>query len=900
MGCLFLLFCLLGFASATTDLEELTFAAVRHASDGVHTLTMEAAPFADFGFDSRGFNGSIPGPTFRMNPGDTLEIILVNNLLPVNSIACSSGAHFCDTSITNLHTHGLHVSSKGREDGLNYYADDVMAEVEPGTSEDFKFEIPDFHMPGTHWYHPHHHHATALQAGGGAAGVLIVNDPPGYLPEPYASMPERVMMLSGHNLQTLQAMAQESSSNLLEDAVATAEANNLPTNVFLVNGMLGPKMTIDAHTWHRFRMVYAAVEQSLQLTVTDQTDGGMCTFQLLAKDGIYLHSFPRAVETMHMFPGARSDVALACSCDTYPCTVTLGSGANRRLRRLQGKPPPGDGGPPPDGAGGDMATVDLMELHITESGNSATEDLPTTTVQRPCYVVDLTEEVVPGARSGNLQLQGGGRVVSWNNDQNDLSMTYANVQSVANGNKYDWPAITSFEVGNVYEMEVTGAGAHPFHQHINPYQIVNLPGGPHGGGYFQVGDWHDTLLIDDLGGDDVTVRMQTDVFTGKQVLHCHILEHEDEGMMAYIELTGTEGATWSGAEVIDPTCLRSAFVAPHTSSSASSPSTATGGVTTSSSSSASSPSAATGGVTTSASSPSTATGGVTTSSSSAFSAAASTSLSMSTSALNLMDSTTSSSLSMSSSSASSRGMPTASGSTSSSSVAPQTASSSTSSSEAPQTASSSTPATPPTASSSSTSATQFEASASTASTSTSTPPATAETVEGQVTLSFDSGSPQDFVDNFNNNTVAAAALASGIASGIDGVEPEDVTIIEVQLVNTSRRLRRLQSIEGVAVTYEIVVPSDLVATELATALTSVEVAETIASTLNQELPEFSVQEVVVTAVVITTTQSSTTVGVPDDTVDGLGDPSRAAGKALKLLVPVVSLASVGFFRSGIC
>merc|ERR1711870_123258 len=63
--------------------------------------------------------------------------------------------------------------------------------------------------------------------------------------------------------------------------------------------------------------------------------------------------------------------------------------------------------------------------------------------------------------------------------------------------------------------------------------------------------------IDGVG--NIVIRLQTDYFTGKMVIHCHILEHEDEGMMAWIDISGTEGATWTGAETIDSTCYRAAF-----------------------------------------------------------------------------------------------------------------------------------------------------------------------------------------------------------------------------------------------------------------------------------------------------------------------------------------------------
>jgi len=43
------------------------------------------------------------------------------------------------------------------------------------------------------------------------------------------------------------------------------------------------------------------------------------------------------------------------------------------------------------------------------------------------------------------------------------------------------------------------------------------------------------------------------------VVHCHILEHEDEGMMAWIDIVGTEGDTFDDAESVDGACYRSAY-----------------------------------------------------------------------------------------------------------------------------------------------------------------------------------------------------------------------------------------------------------------------------------------------------------------------------------------------------
>merc|ERR1719401_593119 len=134
-------------------------------------------------------------------------------------------------------------------------------------------------------------------------------------------------------------------------------------------------------------------------------------------------------------------------------------------------------------------------------------------------------------------------------------MTYAAVHA-NNGNMQNWSPVGTLDVGKVYEFTVNGAGAHPYHIHINPFQITT-PGANYGGGYFQTGDWHDTLMINELGGGGINVRMNVDTFTGKMVCHCHILEHEDEGMMGWIEIAGTDGATWSGAA--PPNCYAGAY-----------------------------------------------------------------------------------------------------------------------------------------------------------------------------------------------------------------------------------------------------------------------------------------------------------------------------------------------------
>ncbi|WP_343938521.1 multicopper oxidase domain-containing protein, partial [Pseudonocardia zijingensis] len=125
------------------------------ARDGRLQVELVAAAGARLaGQDTRalGFNGSSPGPTLRVRPGDELAVRLTNRL----------------DQPTNLHTHGLRVSPEGN-------GDNPFVRIDPGASFDYRILVPADHPPGTHWYHPHHHGAVADQLFGGLAGALLVD-----------------------------------------------------------------------------------------------------------------------------------------------------------------------------------------------------------------------------------------------------------------------------------------------------------------------------------------------------------------------------------------------------------------------------------------------------------------------------------------------------------------------------------------------------------------------------------------------------------------------------------------------------------------------------------------------------------------------------------------------------
>ena len=122
----------------------------------------------DYSITTRTLNGTLPGPTLRVRPGDKLIVDFYNDL-PVEQNLPYIHNEFSAPDESNLHFHGLHVSGE-------LPSDDATLVVPAGQSYRYMTTIPSDHLPGTHWLHPHRHGSTALQLGGGAAAAIIVED----------------------------------------------------------------------------------------------------------------------------------------------------------------------------------------------------------------------------------------------------------------------------------------------------------------------------------------------------------------------------------------------------------------------------------------------------------------------------------------------------------------------------------------------------------------------------------------------------------------------------------------------------------------------------------------------------------------------------------------------------
>ena len=250
--------------------EPLREPETRRSSNGrleTHLHVTTARVHGPLSFNVRSYEGSIPGPTIRLKPGDNLTLTLHNSLdpHPASCRATQAGGgkdtnFYRCPNVTNLHLHGLWVPPH-----------DVYSGIFPGQSKTMEFSIPNDHAAGTNWYHPHFHGSVSLQLANLMAGAVVIEDDLETLPPALAAMKDVVMVLSSvekfnytmddikcphtsnlsrcHNLDgagsltTLRAFSTDTMP--LQLKVNDPDAGHpIPGNYFTVNGQYQPVVSL--------------------------------------------------------------------------------------------------------------------------------------------------------------------------------------------------------------------------------------------------------------------------------------------------------------------------------------------------------------------------------------------------------------------------------------------------------------------------------------------------------------------------------------------------------------------------------------------------------------------------------------------------------------------------------
>jgi FtsP/CotA-like multicopper oxidase with cupredoxin domain len=175
IGGLLMLFAQAGAAAATELPQPPEVVSV----NGVASLTLTAVQNPKTNLPAFMFQGGFTPPTIRVNPGDHIRILYVNKLpVPEN-------AGFMN--MTNLHTHGLKTAPVPPGDDV---LDILLA---PGQKYQYDFAVPKDESPGLYWYHSHPHGESNRQLAGGMSGLIVVNGIEKYYPQT-ARVPERLLI----------------------------------------------------------------------------------------------------------------------------------------------------------------------------------------------------------------------------------------------------------------------------------------------------------------------------------------------------------------------------------------------------------------------------------------------------------------------------------------------------------------------------------------------------------------------------------------------------------------------------------------------------------------------------------------------------------------------------------
>jgi FtsP/CotA-like multicopper oxidase with cupredoxin domain len=409
-----------------------------------------------------GFNGISPGPTLRVRPGDEIAVRLINRL----------------DQPTNLHTHGLRVSSQGN-------SDNPFLRLRPGDSYDYLFRIPPDHPAGTNWYHPHHHGTVADQLFGGLAGALLVDGGPDL---PVAV--DRLLMI------TDTALTEDGD---VAPVAAMQRAMGRQGELVLVNGQQEPSIPATADASQRWRIINGCTSRVLSIRLAGHQ------FVQIAQDGTFLPA-PAARDRVVLAPGNRVEVVVHPNGPgQYPLTAdAVDRGAMPGMGRMGGR----------------------SDQTVT-SGPVTLATMITTGPTKPAPPLPATLPAEPGA-NGPVDTR---RTIAFQMGMGSGGGP-GGMAFTIDGRSYDPERDDQIiPFGTTEEWTITNSSPldHPFHLHVWPVTVLAVSDNSQPSGIPQ-----DVVLVPARGW--VRLRIAFTTYAGRTVYHCHILDHEDAGMMATVNV----------------------------------------------------------------------------------------------------------------------------------------------------------------------------------------------------------------------------------------------------------------------------------------------------------------------------------------------------------------------------
>jgi FtsP/CotA-like multicopper oxidase with cupredoxin domain len=501
--------------------------------------------------------GGVTGPTLIVHPGDALGIRVVNHL-PPNPPDPDPTEHIRYHNNTNLHTHGLHVfpgiiSTAGNGLYGDYVMDPSSGGIEPGQTRQHEYRLRADHPEGMFWYHPHSHGSSAMQVASWMAGALLVKGRIDQIPE-MAAARERVFVFQSPIFD---------ANGRLESFFQVADNPNTGGKPWLINGVRRPRLVMRTGEVENWRLLNAGIFNFLNLSLDAHV------LYRYSSDGNPMTGYKPSPPVPPNDPDLASGIVLAPANRASVMVKALAPGTYylRTMPFRMGSPT----NVLPEDILAEIVVVDPpnpMELPrppfpvtpfldpITDAELAAHGGLKRSIVMRalanpwpgvPGTAAPITDPpasliVHPGDELNDWVYNTGNSTVADNVYAIGSPATTSSPAPVAPPTTFTNPdtyipfqstraltqtvALDSVEEWTVFSMNNV---RHPFHIHVNPMYVVKVNGQP------VEPYWADTIPLP-AGGSvtqptSITFRSRFLHYTGPYVMHCHMLAHEDLGMM---------------------------------------------------------------------------------------------------------------------------------------------------------------------------------------------------------------------------------------------------------------------------------------------------------------------------------------------------------------------------------
>ena len=209
-----------------------------------------------------------------------------------------------------------------------------MFTIDPGDNYTYVYEIPEHHMPGHSWYHPHHHGATSLQSVAAFGNIYVQNvgDYGFVLPFPNPLQQLQTIFAAVGAPALNRNFFGMSLNNILEklapDQMCHKQTSDvIADNYLMVNFQLEPYVRLSRQQPLQINFLNHDWSSSLNLTVVNAEGQPDCTMHLMEKDGIALPDAPRTISFAPMNPAARASIIFLCE-DAGHANVVNNQGGN--------------------------------------------------------------------------------------------------------------------------------------------------------------------------------------------------------------------------------------------------------------------------------------------------------------------------------------------------------------------------------------------------------------------------------------------------------------------------------------------------------------------------------------------------------------------------------------------